>query len=66
MCRVSYFELAEATPEKELKGIRNLVLECIFEMTSNGEEIPKSISLKKFSGKFMVRVPPEIYRHLSI
>ena len=35
-------------------------------MVSNGEEIPQPISLKKFSGKFMVRVPPETHRHLSI
>ena len=56
----------EVTPEKALKGISNLVHECISDMTSNGEEIPQPISLKKFSGKFMVRVPPEIHRHLSI
>jgi len=56
----------EVTPEKALKGISNLVNECISDMTSNGEEIPQPISLKKFSGKFMVRVPPEIHRHLSI
>ena len=56
----------EATPEKALKGISNLVHECISDLASNGEEIPQPISLKKFSGKFMVRVPPEIHRHLSI
>ena len=56
----------EATPEKALKGISTLVHECIADMTSNGEEIPQPISLKKFSGKFMVRVPPETHRHLSI
>ena len=56
----------EVTPEKALKGISNLVHECISDMTSNGEEIPQPISLKKFSGKFMVRVPPETHRRLSI
>ena len=56
----------EVTPEKALKGIRNMVHECISDMVSNGEEIPQPISLKKFSGKFMVRVPPETHRHLSI
>ena len=56
----------EVTPEKALKGISNLVHECISDMTSNGEKIPQPISLKKFSGKFMVRVPPETHRHLSI
>jgi len=56
----------EVTPEKALKGISNLVRECISDMTSNDEAIPQPISLKKFSGKFMVRVPPETHRHLSI
>ncbi len=56
----------ETTPEKALKGISNLVHECISDMISDGEEIPQPISLKKFSGKFMVRVPPETHRHLSI
>lgn len=56
----------ETTPEKALKGISNLVHECIADMSSNGEEIPQPISLKKFSGKFMVRVPPGTHRHLSI
>ncbi len=56
----------EVTPEKALKGICNLVHKCISDMTSNGEQIPQPISLKKFSGKFMVRVPPETHRHLSI
>ena len=56
----------EVTPEKALKGISNLVRECISDMTSNDEEIPQPISLKKFSGKFMVRVPPETHRYLSI
>jgi len=56
----------EATPEKALKGIRKLVNECISDMQKNGEEVPTPISTRKYSGKFMVRVPPEIHRQLAV
>ena len=52
--------------EAALKGIRALVKSTIKDMTENGESVPEPISLKKYSGKFMVRVPPEVHRHLAI
>ena len=54
------------TPESALKGIRNIVAEIIKDMKENGEEIPKPIANKNYSGKFMVRVPPEVHRNLAI
>ncbi len=57
--------LAE-NPEKALKGIRQLVRECVSDMSENGEEIPEPLSSKNYSGKFMVRVPPETHRMLAI
>ena len=56
----------EGTPEDALKGIRDLVAEAIDDMKNNEEKIPEPIALKNFSGKFMVRVPPEIHRALAI
>ena len=56
----------KATPEAALKGIRALVKSTIKDMTENGESIPEPIAMKKFSGKFMVRVPPEVHRHLAL
>lgn len=56
----------EKTPEKALSGIRNLVKECIADMETNKEEIPEPITAKSFSGKFMVRVPPEVHRSLVL
>ena len=53
-------------PESALKGIRNLVAEVIKDMQSNNEKIPEPISIKKYSGKFMVRVPPEVHRALAL
>lgn len=57
--------LAES-PEKALKGIRRLVRDCVKDMNENGEEIPEPLSSKNYSGKFMVRVPPETHRMLAI
>ncbi len=55
-----------ASPEDALKGIRNVVRKCIKDMAVSGEEIPGAISARKYSGKFMVRVPPEVHRHLAV
>jgi predicted HicB family RNase H-like nuclease len=35
-------------------------------MTANKEAVPEAISARNFSGKFMVRVPPETHRMLAI
>jgi predicted HicB family RNase H-like nuclease len=54
------------TPEAALQGIRELVAEVVADMKSEGEEIPEPIASRRFSGKFMVRVPPELHRDLTI
>ena len=56
----------KASPEAALKGIRALVKATVKDMTENGEQVPEPIAVKKFSGKFMVRVPPEVHRHLAL
>jgi len=55
-----------STQEKALKGIRKLVAECVADLENNGEEVPKAISVRNYSGKFMVRVPPEVHRQLAV
>ena len=54
------------TAEKSLQGIRTVVKECIRDMAQGDEAIPLPLSTRKYSGKFMVRVPPEVHRHLAI
>jgi predicted HicB family RNase H-like nuclease len=54
------------TPEAALKGIRNVVAEAVTDMKENGEPIPEPIASKNYSGKFMVRVPPEVHRSLAL
>ena len=54
------------TPEMALKGIRETVSDVIKDIKKSGEEIPVPIANKHFSGKFIVRVPPEVHRHLAL
>ncbi len=54
------------TPEAALKGIRRVVAEGIKIMAADGDSIPEPLSNKKYSGKFSVRIPPEVHRNLSI
>jgi len=56
----------EDTPEDALKGIRNLVRQCVSDLKSQNEVVPIPLSIKNFSGKFMVRIPPETHRMLAI
>jgi len=56
----------EATPDAALSGIRKLVSRSAADLKRNQEPIPEPISVRPFSGKFMVRVPPEVHRKLAI
>ena len=54
------------TPEDALKGIRVVVSDVVEDMHNNNEKVPEPIAVKNYSGKFMVRVPPEVHRTLAI
>ena len=56
----------EPTPESALKGIRKLVQKCVTDLKKAGEDYPEPLASKQFSGKFMVRVPPETHRMLAV
>ncbi len=56
----------EKSPEKSLQGIRRLVNESVTDLKRNKEPVPKPISTRPYSGKFVVRVPPEVHRMLAI
>ena len=55
-----------ASPEAALRGIRTIVAEVVEDMQANGEAIPEALASRHFSGKFMVRVPPEVHRRLAV
>ncbi len=54
------------SPEAALRGIRSVVTKVVKDMQAHGEAIPEALALRHFSGKFMVRVPPEIHRRLAV
>ena len=54
------------TPESALKGIRKTVADVVDDMRANGESVPEPIASKNYSGKFVVRVPPEVHRNLAL
>ncbi|NJD59624.1 MAG: toxin-antitoxin system HicB family antitoxin [Anaerolineales bacterium] len=53
-------------PEAALHGIRQLVADVVTDLRASGEPVPKPLASKKFSGHFMVRVPPELHRQLTV
>ena len=55
----------DTAPERALGGIRKLVRECVADMKRSGEALPEPLSTRRFSGRFMVRVPPELHRSLA-
>ncbi|MBW1779103.1 MAG: type II toxin-antitoxin system HicB family antitoxin [Deltaproteobacteria bacterium] len=54
------------TPEGALRGIRKLVADVVKDMNNAGEDVPQPIACRSYSGKFMVRVPPDVHRKLAI
>jgi predicted HicB family RNase H-like nuclease len=56
----------DATPEAALLGIRRLVADVVRDMKKTGETVPEPLAAKRFSGKFVVRVPPEIHKRLAL
>ena len=54
------------SPGAALKGIRGVVKKVVQDMEKNEEVPPTPISRKLYSGKFVVRIPPEVHRALAI
>jgi predicted HicB family RNase H-like nuclease len=54
------------SPEVALEGIRQVVADVVADLEASGEPIPEPIAVRQYSGKFMVRVPPEIHRQLAL
>ena len=56
----------ESTQEEAFSGIRALVTEVVEDMLGNGETPPEPMADRTYSGRFVVRVPPELHRALAI
>ena len=55
-----------STPSAALSGIQTLVSGVVADMQANGEPLPEPLADRTYSGRFMVRVPPETHRNLVI
>ena len=55
-----------SSPDLAFSGIRELVSEVISDMLNTNEKVPEPLAERRYSGKFMVRVPPETHRALAI
>ena len=53
------------TPEAALKGIRKVVAGVVADMKKNKEPVPEPIASRNYSGRFLVRVPPDTHRRLA-
>ncbi len=56
----------DQSPEKALVGIQRTVQTVVTDMEQSGEQVPKPISERSYSGKFQVRIPAEVHRHLAL
>ena len=56
----------DESPESALKGIRDVINVVVQDLQKNDEPIPVPIASRNYSGKFMIRIPPEAHRNLAI
>jgi len=54
------------TPQEALEGIRQVVADVVADMEANEERVPEPIALRHYSGKFTVRIPPDLHRRLAL
>lgn len=54
------------TQETALKGILKTVDTVMKDMKKNKEKIPEPISSRHYSGKILVRIPPEVHMKLAM
>ncbi|NQT72070.1 MAG: type II toxin-antitoxin system HicB family antitoxin [Chloroflexi bacterium] len=54
------------TPEEALTGIRDVVAESVQWLEDDGEPVPEPLATREYSGKFIVRVTPDLHRDLTI
>jgi predicted HicB family RNase H-like nuclease len=56
----------DASQEKALLGIRTSVADTLADLKHRKEPVPEPFSTRPYSGKFMVRIPPEVHRMLAL
>ena len=54
------------TPQEALAGVQELVRDIVADMKGNGETPPEPLADRAYSGRFVVRLPPETHRELVL
>lgn len=54
------------TSREAFDGVVRLVRSVTEDLIHNGEELPQPIADRSYSGKFLVRIPPEEHRQLAL
>jgi predicted HicB family RNase H-like nuclease len=54
------------SPEDALTGIRKVVRAAVKDIEAAGVEAPVPFAVKRYSGEFRVRIPPEAHRALAL
>ncbi len=55
-----------STQVKALSGLRRLVDEVVADLTTNGEQVPIPLAERHYSGRFNIRISPDLHRELAI
>lgn len=51
--------------EEALREIREVVNAVVADLKANGEPVPVPLSLRQYSGKLQLRMPPDLHRRLA-
>ena len=64
ICSILHKQCGLMTPANDgyVKGFSGVVKE----MQASGEALPQPLSSKKFSGKLLARIPPDVHRRLAL
>jgi len=54
------------THEAALQGIRQVVADVVADLVANEEPVPEPLATRRYSGRFMVRIPPTVHRGLVL
>jgi predicted HicB family RNase H-like nuclease len=54
------------SPEAALRGIRGVIADVVSDLKKSQEPVPEPLASRSFSGKFMVRVPPDVHCELAV
>ncbi len=55
-----------STPDEAFSGIQQLVSDSVEDMRAADETVPEPMADRAYSGRFLVRVPPETHRALAL